>query len=670
MEVFRRMKNVKRLLVAILTIAMLTAMAVPALGANGDGDLTAKVAEMANGDFNLVVQYVSGNNSIKAGFFEVLSADGKTVLLSSPKVTFSNKQGMYSFTIDQDIPANAVLRMTEDKGNKPVVVTGKFADGFTAHVHDFVLTVTATCLSGGYDKMICACGVDDGKTYGWRGALTHDFKTVNVTEPTCWSGGGEYVECVLCGITQVRNWQGALGHNYVGEVTKEATCTESGTETFSCSRDCGANSYTETIPALGHDYACTTTAPTCEGDGFITYTCSVCGDNYVSDKVDALGHDYVVTDVIPMTHNSDGYSVYTCTNCGDSYEGDIVEAVAYDWQVKEIVPPTCTKKGFTVYEDTFWNKTKKADWVDALGHDHVGVVTAPTCTVDGFTTNTCTRCGDEYVDAIVEALGHDYVGVVTPPTCTEKGFTTYTCFCGDKYVGEYADALGHSHVGVVTPPTCTEQGFTTHTCFCGDEYVDGYVDALGHEYVDVVTPSTCTEDGYTTYTCSACGDVQVNMEEGDAVEALGHTEAVEGVVTTPATHTKPGIMTYYCTVCGDELRTAVIDAQGHIEVELHRVTNTAPTYSGNGSNRTGSTTVSLEFKLSDGSVVTLQESFTGAYVDNKGGSANLTKTVTDELGCYKVTVEINLTYTGSQNSFAITGATAKITDSKLVTLDD
>ena len=81
----------KKLLALLLTFAMLFALAILAIAANGDGDLTAKIVEAANGDYNLVVTYVSGNNSIKAGFFEVLSADGKTVLLSSPKVMFSNK---------------------------------------------------------------------------------------------------------------------------------------------------------------------------------------------------------------------------------------------------------------------------------------------------------------------------------------------------------------------------------------------------------------------------------------------------------------------------------------------------------------------------------------------------------------------------------------------------
>ena len=163
----------KKLLSISLVLAMMFALAVPAMAANGDGDLTAKVEEMADGTYRLVVSYVSGNNSIKAGFFEVLSADGKTVLLLSPKVTFSNKQGMYSFVLAQDIPADAVLRMTEDKGNKPVVVEGTFAAGFVYHVHDFVLTETANCTAGGYDKMICACGEDDGNTYGWRNALGH-----------------------------------------------------------------------------------------------------------------------------------------------------------------------------------------------------------------------------------------------------------------------------------------------------------------------------------------------------------------------------------------------------------------------------------------------------------------------------------------------------------------
>ena len=51
-------------------------------------------------------------------------------------------------------------------------------------------------------------------------------------------------------------------HNYKSEVTKEPTCTEEGEKTYTCVD--GDDSYTETIPALGHDY--------------VNGVCTRCGD--------------------------------------------------------------------------------------------------------------------------------------------------------------------------------------------------------------------------------------------------------------------------------------------------------------------------------------------------------------------------------------------------------
>ena len=48
----------------------------------------------------------------------------------------------------------------------------------------------------------------------------------------------------------------------------------------------------------------------------MTYTCAGCGDSY-TETIPALGHDYVRTE-------QDGQYVYTCTRCGESYTEPIV----------------------------------------------------------------------------------------------------------------------------------------------------------------------------------------------------------------------------------------------------------------------------------------------------------------------------------------------------------
>lgn len=48
----------------------------------------------------------------------------------------------------------------------------------------------------------------------------------------------------------------------------------------------------------------------------MTYTCTDCGETY-TETIPALGHDYARTE-------ADGSYVYTCTRCGDSYSEPIV----------------------------------------------------------------------------------------------------------------------------------------------------------------------------------------------------------------------------------------------------------------------------------------------------------------------------------------------------------
>lgn len=66
-------------------------------------------------------------------------------------------------------------------------------------------------------------------------------------------------------------------HTYTEEVTTPATCLEDGEKTFTC--ECG-DTYTEAIPATGHDFAeyVSNEDATYEADGTETATCSVCGE--------------------------------------------------------------------------------------------------------------------------------------------------------------------------------------------------------------------------------------------------------------------------------------------------------------------------------------------------------------------------------------------------------
>ena len=87
-------------------------------------------------------------------------------------------------------------------------------------------------------------------------------------------------------------------------VTKNATCTATGTKTRTCKRSGCGYSVTETIPATGHTYSASVTAPTCGQSGYTTHTCS-CGSSYKDSYVNPTGN-----------HNYNSYGV--CRGCGHS----------------------------------------------------------------------------------------------------------------------------------------------------------------------------------------------------------------------------------------------------------------------------------------------------------------------------------------------------------------
>lgn len=166
----------------------------------------------------------------------------------------------------------------------------------TSHIHNYVGTVTKepTCTEAGEKTYICDCGDSYTEVIDAKG---HNYKDG---------------ECTDCGDKDPDHT-----HSYTESITKEPTCTEEGEKTYTCG--CG-DSYTEEIPAKGHNYKdgiCSecgekdpdhkhsytesiTKEPTCTEAGEKTYTCG-CGDSY--------------TEVIPATgehHYVDG----TCTDCG------------------------------------------------------------------------------------------------------------------------------------------------------------------------------------------------------------------------------------------------------------------------------------------------------------------------------------------------------------------
>ena len=291
----------------------------------------------------------------------------------------------------------------------------------------------------------------------------------------------------------------------------------------------------DTPSETNHSYQAVITAPTCNTDGYTTYTCSDCGDSYVADIVSALGHGYS-SHVTNPTCTNDGYTTYTCSDCNFSYIADRVDALGHDYKKATTSSPTCENHGYELYVCTRCNDSYATN-IENLGHGYTTSTTAPTCTSEGYTTYTCLSCGDFYIANKVAALSHSYKTSTTNPTCELDGYITYTCStCNYSYVSDKVNTLGHNFSSSVTAPTCSSEGFTTYTCStCNYSYISNKTSVLEHNYNSSKTNPTCENMGYTTYICIVCDYSYI----ADYIDALGHTWKD---ATTEAPKT--------CTTCG------------------------------------------------------------------------------------------------------------------------
>lgn len=167
---------------------------------------------------------------------------------------------------------------TEAPTQKPTERTTEKAT--EAHKHNYTSSVTkaATCASEGVMTFRCSCGDSYTETIG---KTAHSFGGYAYNnDATYESDGSESAVCSVCGERTTRTAGGTKlvhVHSYAESVTTAPTCTTDGVKTFACS--CGS-SYTETIPATGHqfsDYTYNNDATT-SADGTQTRYCLVCGE--------------------------------------------------------------------------------------------------------------------------------------------------------------------------------------------------------------------------------------------------------------------------------------------------------------------------------------------------------------------------------------------------------
>lgn len=187
-------------------------------------------------------------------------------------------------------------------------------------------------------------------------------------------------------------------------MTTEPTVNSEGVRTYTCVH-CG-DAYTESIaklpePGHKHSYTMTVTKATCTENGVKTYTCE-CGDSY-TEAIPATGHDYRSEITTPPAVDSEGVRTYTCGSCGDTYTESIPRLPKPDHQ-HEYTPSvtkaaTCTGTGIKTYYCSCGDSYTET--IPALGHDYQEKVTKkPTAYREGECVHTCSRCGDSYTEIL------------------------------------------------------------------------------------------------------------------------------------------------------------------------------------------------------------------------------------------------------------------------------
>ena len=274
---------------------------------------------------------------------------------------------------------------------------------------------------------------------------------------------------------------------------KDATCTEDGYTGDTVCAICGKEiAKGETIQSKGHKWneGKVTTAPTCEGEGEKTYTCTNEGCSATkTEKISAKGH---TPETIPG-------KAATCTEAGHKAgtKCSVCDAILSGM---EEIPAT----------------------------GHTGVIDAakaPTCTETGLTEGKhCSVCNTVLVaQEVISAKGHtEVIDPAVAPTCTEPGKTEgkHCSVCNAVIVAQTEiPAKGHTPETILgKAATCTEPGKTEgkHCSVCNEIIVaQEVIPATGHKpEIRNAVEATLTAPGYTgdTY-CSVCDELLKKGEE-------------------------------------------------------------------------------------------------------------------------------------------------------------
>ncbi len=349
------------------------------------------------------------------------------------------------------------------------------------------------------------------------------------------------------------------------------------------------------LPATGHVFAQSSyTAPLCEKDGIRIYTCMDCTESY-SETIPMLGHDIAFYEDGAVKAPGAGpfylMAHGRCGRCGTYFDlagakvsaadiGRICTHEPGDPAEENRMEATCTEEGhYDVVVRCLWcgeRLSTDTKTLAALGHDWKEMNRQEaTATEPGSIEYACGRCGEKRWETIpvheTHEAGDPVIEDMVEPTCTEGGgyWTAVYCAVGGETISlTYTRLAPLGHDYVITdevPVTCTADGYTVYACSrCGDSYQVDY-EPLGHDWQVTASQSvTATEDGYIVHTCSRCGTVYTEWFYKHA-DHTPRPAVNEYIVRPTCTESGSYYEVTYCRAGGEELSRELkfADPLGH-----------------------------------------------------------------------------------------------------------
>lgn len=396
------------------------------------------------------------------------------------------------------------------------------------------------------------------------------------------------------GNTEIGIVEGGCTFNCHGTCQKIYSYVGSPAEAYAIANEC---TFVDLATYHEYDDGVITTPATCGEDGVKTFTCTLCGESY-TETIPATGHDWGDWMIAQNSTNTEpGLAQRVCLTNSSHTETFAIPAYGPAVEIGE-----CGQDGdpvyYIVYEDgtllitgtgAIRNDMFNSGYVPVSGNVHVSENVRNTNRLiieDGVTAIGGNAFAFLHFNSI--DFGNTLVSIGLGAFYDNDGFETVVLPDSVKTVGDGAFALSSYLKTVTFGPNVETVGdwallqcyklqkvvflnkdtqivelehsgnTVLHTVNSGTIYgysggaVEAYarekglrfvpLDSSGHAYNGgaITTPATCEADGVKTFTCEICGESYT-----EAIPAAGHNWS-EWIVTRPATETREGEAYRFC----------------------------------------------------------------------------------------------------------------------------